>query len=53
MFGKSLFKASTLDKAIIACVTAMLGFNALVLAQQLQAAPVLASAPVEAAAGQA
>jgi hypothetical protein len=53
MFSKPLSSASTLDKAIVACVAAMLGFNALVIAQQLQAAPALALTQVEAAASQA
>ena len=39
MFTKSLKSASTLDKAIALSVTAMLGMNLFVLAQQLQADP--------------
>jgi hypothetical protein len=38
------FGKSALDRAIVASVAAMIGFNILVLAQQVQAAPVLASA---------
>lgn len=53
MFTRFHSSASMLDKAIIACVAAMLGFNALVFAQQLQAAPALALTQVEAAAEQA
>ena len=40
MFTKSLKSASKLDKAIALSVTAMLGMNLFVLAQQLQADPV-------------
>lgn len=42
MFSKSLSTATTLDKAIIASVAAMLAMNVLVMAQQLQSEPVLA-----------
>jgi hypothetical protein len=38
------FGKSALDRAIVASVAAMIGFNILVLAQQVQSAPVLASA---------
>ena len=48
MFTKSLSSASTLDKAIIACVAAMLGFNALVLASQLKSDPAFVLSQVEA-----
>lgn len=49
MFTKSpskprSFGASSLDRAIIASVAAMLAMNLFVLAQQLQAAPALALA---------
>ena len=43
------FGKSALDRAIVASVAAMIGFNILVLAQQVQAAPVIASAPSTAA----
>lgn len=53
MFGKPLSKHSTLDKAIFASVATMLAMNVFVMAQQLDRAPVLASADQPAAAQQA
>jgi hypothetical protein len=53
MFSKSHSQRSRLDKAIVASVAAMLAMNAFVLAQQLDRAPVLASADQPAAAQQA
>lgn len=46
MFTKSLSSASKLDKAIIASIAAMLAMNVLVMAQQLQSEPVLATSQV-------
>ncbi|WP_423142361.1 hypothetical protein ACOYW6_03115 [Parablastomonas sp. CN1-191] len=43
------FGKSALDRAIVASVAAMLGFNILVLAQQVQAVPAFAAAPTVAA----
>ncbi len=60
MFSKSLFnpgpashKASKLDRAIVASVAAMLAMNVFVLAQQFEAAPVVALSQGNAAAQQA
>lgn len=44
MFGKPLSQRSSLDKAILASVAAMLAMNVFVLAQQLDRAPALAAA---------
>ena len=46
--GRRQFGTSPLDRAIVASVAAMLGFNILVLAQQLDAAPGFAAAPIAA-----
>ncbi|MEY4240124.1 MAG: hypothetical protein RL339_2725 [Pseudomonadota bacterium] len=53
MFGKPLSQRSSLDKAIMVSVAAMLAMNVFVLAQQLDRAPVLAAAGQSAAAQQA
>ncbi len=53
MFSKPLSQRSKLDKAIVASVAAMLAMNVFVLAQQLDRAPVLASADQANAAQQA
>lgn len=42
------FGKSSLDRAIVASIAAMLGFNLLVLAQQFDAAPTFAVAPIAA-----
>ncbi len=42
------FGKSSLDRAIVASIAAMLGFNLLVLVQQFDAAPALAAAPIAA-----
>ncbi|WP_374531567.1 hypothetical protein [Novosphingobium sp.] len=53
MFSKFTRPASTLDKAIVASVTAMLAMNIFVLSQQLQAAPQVALSHSAASAQQA
>ena len=53
MFGKPLSQRSSLDKAILASVAAMLAMNVFVLAQQLDRVPVLAAADQSVAAQQA
>lgn len=52
MFAKSLSAASKLDKAIILSVAAMLAMNVFVLANQLDAAPMVAQSSQQAAAAQ-
>lgn len=44
MFTAILSKTSTLDRAIVLSVAAMLSFNIVVLASQFQAAPQVAQA---------
>jgi len=53
MFGKPLSQRSKLDKAIFASVAAMLAMNVFVMAQQMDRAPVIASADHAPAAQQA
>jgi hypothetical protein len=43
------FGKSALDRAMVASVAAMVGFNLLVLSQQLDVSPVLAAMPAAAA----
>lgn len=52
MFTKPLSRFTTLDKAIALSITAMLAMNVIVLAQQVQTAPVVAVAPAAAHAAQ-
>lgn len=52
MFTKPLSAASKLDKAIMLSITAMLAMNVVVLANQLDAAPVVAQSTQPVAAAQ-
>jgi hypothetical protein len=49
MFNKTLAKTSTLDRAVIASIAAMLAFNAAVLTHQAQPSPLFAQTQGEAA----